>query len=104
MSKIVATLLLLSAILLTTASFAADAEQGKELHETHCKACHVGMSGGGEGDLLYIRDDRRVTSLTKLENQVRRCETNLELKWFEEDIMDVVQFLNTHYYKFKPTP
>lgn len=94
-------LLLLLFVFLTTASFAADTEQGKELHNTHCKSCHVGMSGG-EGDLLYTRADRRANSLTKLENQVRRCETNLELKWFEEDIMDVVQFLNTHYYKFKP--
>ncbi len=102
MSRIVVTLLLLPFILLTTASFAAATEQGKELHDTHCKACHVGMSGG-EGDLLYTRGDRRVSSLTKLENQVRRCETNLELKWFEEDIMDVVHFLNTRFYKFKPS-
>lgn len=84
-------------------SFAADLGHGEKLHETNCKACHVSMTGG-DGSLLYTRQNRRVDSLAKLEAQVRRCESNLELKWFEEDINDVVQYLNKHYYKFPTTP
>ena len=82
-----------------TTSFAADIEQGAKLHETNCKACHISMTGG-DGTLLYTRNNRRVDSLAKLEGQVRRCESNLELKWFEEDIKSVVTFLNKHYYQF----
>ena len=86
-------------ILLASASITSNAEDGKKLHDTHCQACHVGMTGG-DGSLLYTRDNRRVTSLEKLENQVRRCESNLELKWFDEDINNVVEFLNANYYHF----
>ena len=92
-----------SMILPATISLAADMEHGEKLHEAHCKACHVSMSGG-DGSLLYTRKNRRIDSLAKLEAQVRRCESNLELKWFEEDIEGVVQLLNTRYYKFTDTP
>lgn len=96
-------LLFTIAILAWTMSFAADIGHGEKLHEANCKACHISMTGG-DGSLLYTRDNRRVNSLAKLEAQVRRCESNLELKWFEEDINDVVQFLNKNYYKFSASP
>lgn len=83
-------------------SFAADIGHGEKLHEASCKACHVSMTGG-DGTLLYTRNNRRIDTLAKLEGQVRRCESNLELKWFEEDIKSVVEFLNKHYYKFTET-
>ena len=35
-----------------------------------------------------------------LKKQVKRCELNLGLTWFDEDIQDVVSYLNTTYYKF----
>lgn len=93
---------LVPVMFLSPFSFALNLDNGEKLHTAECKACHVGMSGG-EGELLYTRKNRRVNSLTALEQQVRRCESNLELKWFEDDISDVVHYLNTHYYKF-PQP
>lgn len=93
-------LLFISLVLLASASITANAEDGKQLHDKHCKACHVGMTGG-DGSLLYTRNNRRVNSLEKLESQVRRCESNLELKWFDEDVNKVVEFLNVNYYHFK---
>lgn len=77
----------------------ADVAHGRELHQQHCVGCHINMTGG-DGSLLYTRSDRRVHNLTGLEAQVRRCEANLELKWFDEDIEDVVEYLNQAYYKF----
>jgi cytochrome c2 len=96
-------LLFTVALLPGTASFAADIGHGEKLLEANCKSCHVAMTGG-DGSLLYTRPNRRVDSLAKLESQVRRCESNLELKWFEEDVEDVVQFLNKNYYKFATNP
>ncbi len=95
-------LLLIPVLIVSPLSSALNLENGKKLHTTECKSCHVGMSGG-EGTLIYTRKNRRVNSLTDLENQVRRCESNLELKWFEDDISDVVYYLNTHFYKFSQT-
>ena len=76
-----------------------DVENGKALHDQNCQACHIGMTGG-DGSVLYTRSQRKVGSLSALEAQVRRCEANLELKWFDEDIRDVVAYLNQAYYKF----
>ncbi len=91
--------LLVATFSLSSLTLAANIENGKKLHEDHCKACHIAMTGG-DGSLLYTRKNRRVNSLDALKNQVRRCESNLELKWFEEDIENVVQYLNTRFYAF----
>ena len=90
-----------SKCLLTTAALlalsagatAADLEHGKALNQQHCMACH--------DDGVYTRPNRRVTTLAGLQNQVRRCELSLGLKWFDEDINDVTAYLNETYYKFK---
>ncbi|HDP89111.1 MAG TPA: cytochrome c [Thioalkalivibrio sp.] len=97
--KRIMTLTTLLAALASTPTLAADLERGKQLHRDNCMACHARMTGG-EGETLYTRNGRRVTSLPGLEAQVRRCEANLELKWFDEDIADVVHFLNQTYYHF----
>jgi mono/diheme cytochrome c family protein len=72
---------------------------GKELHQQSCTTCHANMTGG-DGSTLYTRSNRRVTSLPALKAQVRRCESNLELKWFDQDIESVTEYLNAEYYKF----
>jgi mono/diheme cytochrome c family protein len=77
----------------------ASLAHGKELHQQYCISCHANMTGG-DGSALYTRSNRRVNSLEALNAQVRRCESNLELKWFDEDINSVVEYLNTTYYKF----
>lgn len=92
--------LLLAVTLMIWAPFAlADRQHGQSLHDQNCQACHIGMTGG-DGSVLYTRSQRKVRSLTSLEAQVRRCESNLQLKWFDEDIADVVDYLNHAYYKF----
>ncbi|HHJ18593.1 MAG TPA: cytochrome c [Gammaproteobacteria bacterium] len=78
---------------------APDAANGKALHDKNCVSCHTNMTGG-DGSVLYTRKDHRVTSPASLEAQVRRCESNLQLKWFDSDILDVAEHLNQTYYKF----
>lgn len=85
---------LIFAALMTTGSYVlADAEHGQKLHDEQCMKCHD--SG------VYTREDRRVTDRDALVKQVKRCEQNLGLSWFDTDINDVVQYLNQSYYKFK---
>ena len=86
---------LVAALLLTATGplGAADADNGKSLTEGNCTGCH--------DDGVYSRKDRRVTSLAGLEKQVRRCELTLGLQWFDDDVNDVVAYLNQAYYKFK---
>jgi mono/diheme cytochrome c family protein len=71
---------------------AADAQRGHALHEKHCTACH--------GSEVYTRPDRRVTSLAGLRKQVNRCKHTLEVQWFDDDVEDVVAYLNQTYYRF----
>jgi hypothetical protein len=76
-----------------TSIHAADLQRGHELVESHCQRCH--------GSEVYIRPDRRVTSLPGLYKQVQRCELMLGLTWFDEDIENTAAYLNQEFYKFK---
>jgi hypothetical protein len=72
---------------------AVDIDHGKTLQQKNCMSCH--------DDSIYVREERRVTSLDALKTQVQRCETNLSLNWFPEDVDAVTGYLNTTFYKFK---
>jgi mono/diheme cytochrome c family protein len=78
----------------------ADVERGARLHAENCVTCHRSLVGG-DGSKLYTREDRRVTSLAGLEAQVRRCENNLGLTWFDDQVADVVEYLHANYYDFQ---
>ncbi len=78
-----------------------DIENGKNLHNTHCNACHQSMSEG-DPNQLYTRENRRVTNAGQLQNQVQRCSLNLRLEWFDTEINDVSAYLNQQFYHFKP--
>jgi hypothetical protein len=79
---------LLIALAAPGAGTSADAEQ---LYQDNCLKCH--------GPEVYTRDDRKVTSLPGLQRQVQRCELALGLKWFDDEINAVADYLNQNYYK-----
>jgi len=79
---------------------AADLKRGKQLLEENCIKCHADMVGG-DGSKIYTRADRRIDSLAALNKQVHRCKTSLGVSWPEDQIADVVAYLNKTYYKFK---
>lgn len=87
-------------LLLAPASQAADAKRGEQLHNSQCVSCHAGRFGNNGND-IYTRDNRRVTSLAGLKKQVTRCRDNLKVVWFDEDVDDVTAYLNKQFYKFK---
>ena len=96
-----------TALLCTIASFAhadpfaaGDAKVGKQMVDKHCISCHA-SSFGGDGSGIYTREDRRVKSAKGLIAQIRNCNTNLGLKWFEDEELHVASYLNKAYYKFE---
>ncbi len=78
----------------TTAMADGNDANGKKLFTgSKCNQCH--------GTEVFTRKDRKVTDLAKLEAQVRRCDSNLNTNWFDDEIIDVTAHLNKQYYKFK---
>lgn len=77
-----------------------DATKGKALVEKHCISCHAG-SFGGDGSGIYTREDRRIKTLKGLVQQVRNCNTNIGLQWFEDEELHVAAYLNQTYYHLK---
>lgn len=75
------------------------ANEGLALHAENCVACHSAMTGG-DGSVLYTREDRVVGSLDALNKQVHRCQSSLGLSWSSEQISTVQQYLNATFYKF----
>jgi len=71
----------------------ADVQHGKQLHDERCTKCH--------DDSVYTRQARFVTSKQALAEQVSGCAKNAGAQWSEEDVADVVDYLNTRYYKFE---
>ena len=87
-------------ILLTQASNAADPANGKTLHDESCIACHTSLTNG-QPTTMYTRADRKFNSLSGLNKQVMRCQNSVGANWFDDQIADVVEYLNTNYYKVK---
>ncbi len=78
--------------LFSTSSQAFDVEEGKQLVDDNCYACH--------GDDVYTRPNRIVTSRPGLTKQVQRCELSQGLSWFDEDIENAAGYLNERFYRF----
>lgn len=95
---------LLTALLCALATLPASAadqslQAGKKLVDTHCISCHA-SSYGGDGSGIYTREYRKVRSFNGLKAQVTNCNTMLNLKWFDDEEQQVVQYLNHTYYHF----
>lgn len=78
----------------------ADVAAGKKLTDKNCVSCHA-SSYGGDGSDIYTREYRKVNTSKGLVAQVRNCNTNLGLKWFEDEELNVAAYLNQTYYKFE---
>ena len=95
MKKIINFLLLTLSVSLSTNVYAADDKHhnGKDLHDKKCTTCH--------DNSVYSRDDRKVKTMSALENQVENCMKGAaKAEWTQPETTSVVEFLNDRYYKF----
>ena len=89
-----------AALLAFPAVGAGDPAQGAKLvAEKKCETCHHNQTLG-DAKAVYLRKDRKVTSLEKLKAQVAGCNTQLNLQLFPDEEEHIVAHLDKTYYKF----
>lgn len=99
MTRITSYLCLVSSMMFSTV-VNADINNGKELHNSNCTSCHISLQGG-DGSGIYTRENNRIETYPGLIKQVKRCRDSLGVPWPDKDVNDVVEYLNTNFYKFK---
>lgn len=85
-----------TALLVSGNSVAGDIARGRLLYENHCQACHRSV--------VHVREDRKALTIELLRDQVRRWSGNAGLVWSNEEIEDVVLYLDSRYYHFVLSP
>lgn len=100
MTRLFTNLGFIGSFLFLSLSVNADIKNGQELHNSNCTSCHVSMQGG-DGSRIYTRENSRISSHSALTKQVKRCRDSLGVEWPEEHVADVVEYLNTSFYKFE---
>ena len=95
MKRILLTLVLIFSAqnLLADSMLLGDAKKGEAIHSAHCVACHTST--------IYTRPNRTVKTLGGLVGRVNGCSSNLGLKLSNDQINDLVKYLNDNYYKFE---
>ena len=82
----------LGLLALSCTARAADIENGDDLHFENCTGCHDSS--------VYTRADRKVSDLAQLGKQVRFCKDAVGATWFDDEVDDVIEFLNATHYQF----
>jgi hypothetical protein len=67
--------------------------RGQMLYENHCMSCHESVA--------FIRDKHRIQSLKALRGKVSHWANYLHLGWGKDEVEEVVNHLNSQYYKFE---
>ena len=77
----------------------AMAIDAKTLHNSSCIECHSRMTGG-DGSLLYNREERLVHDQTALLARVGRCAIGAQSGWSDAEIKAVSLYLDEQFYHF----
>jgi len=80
-------------LFVSSAQAADDDFSPKVFVEEHCTRCHDAS--------VYTRPNHSVNDVAALKVQVQRCHTMVGETLFEEEIDEVVNYLNETHYKFK---
>ncbi|WP_459818215.1 hypothetical protein [Galenea microaerophila] len=62
------------------------------VNEANCMRCH--------SEKTFHYGPSKMENLKHLHQQVKRCESNLKIGWFEDEMHDVTDYLNTTFYHF----
>ncbi len=90
--------IILSPLLILT-SLISYAHDGQTLHESKCIECHSRMTGG-DGHVIYIRDDRIVKNISELTSRVSHCAKGANTGWNADQIKAVTTYLNEKHYNY----
>jgi len=86
--------LLLTSLLLSNVLLMADMEEAQELfNDAACMDCH------NNEDFAPKKD--KVTNFKKLCKSVDACRFSNEVEWFDDESLEVSDYLNHKFYKFK---
>ena len=85
-------ILMLLFTVLPVSALAVDIENGEDLHFEYCTGCH--------GSEVYTREDRKMGGLAQLGKQVRFCQNAVGATWFDDEVDDVIEYLNATHYHF----
>ena len=99
MTRLITYMALTGSLMVSSFAANADINNGKELHDSNCTSCHISMQGG-DGSGIYTRENNRIETYPALIKQVNRCRDSLGVQWPENHVNDVVEYLNTTFYKF----
>jgi len=99
MTRVISYICLTGSLIISSFTANADINHGKELHDSNCTSCHISIQGG-DGSGIYTRENNRIETYPALIKQVKRCRDSLGVQWPENDVNDVVEYLNRTFYKF----
>jgi hypothetical protein len=88
MNKAVLTLILA----LSGTGVAVAQTPARTMHDTYCIVCH--------DTKVYTRENRIATDYSSLRAEVNRWQSNISLRWSDEDIDAVTRLLAERYYGF----
>jgi mono/diheme cytochrome c family protein len=72
---------------------APDIGRGRALYENHCQACHTPG--------VHSRINRLAITRAEVRELVDNWQSQQALRWHDQDIEDVVEFLDRTRYRFK---
>jgi mono/diheme cytochrome c family protein len=99
MTRLLTTISLTASFIFISVPVNADIANGKELHDSNCTSCHISIKGG-DGSGIYTRENKRIETYPALIKQVNRCRDSLGVAWPEDHVNDVVEYLNSTFYKY----
>lgn len=80
-------------VFLLSSTLNGDEANGKALyHEAKCTQCH--------SDDIFMHEDRKIKNLKELKKRIAWCSHQHDTSWFDDEVLDVVDYLNKHFYKF----
>ena len=95
-------LLMLAATTANADPFAkGDAANGQKLFAKYdCNSCHKGKVGG-DGNGIFTREDRIVTSANLLIDRMEQCSGAIGKNLAMQEKLDLAAYLNKNYYHFQ---
>ncbi|MCG6868520.1 MAG: cytochrome c [Gammaproteobacteria bacterium] len=94
LSAMAAGLALVASLAYAPPGAAQDFQRGGLLYENHCNQCHE--------DHVHQRGESRLRSQAEVRKYVQIWQGELNLRWSDGDIADVLFYLNERYYGFPP--